>query len=367
MNELDIAIESAIKKGSTDIHIGRTARIRVDGSLVPLVGVAAPDPQTAAQQILAKFPRERSKFFAEKLGRGEDIDLAFSSPSNARIRANIYMCESGMQIALRVIPARRLTATEIGIPFPVADICRRSSGLFVATGANGSGKTTTLAAVVDIINESRGLHILTIEDPIEYVIKSAKSMVSQREIGRDAPDFYSALRSAVRENPDLIVLGEMRDLETTRTAIELAETGHLVFATLHTRTAVSTIDRLVGQFGAGEQPQIRMMLSENLLGVLSQTLVRQKRGGMIAAFEMLTANAAVRNLIREQHVPQILSVLQTGRQSGMCTMEDSLLNLVERGLVSPADALDKAFRPQELLKAMRDSPKIPQNELIGLK
>lgn len=159
----------------------------------------------------------------------------------------------------------------------------------------------------------------------------------------------------------------MRDLETTRTAIELAETGHLVFATLHTRTAVSTIDRLVGQFGAGEQPQIRMMLSENLLGVLSQTLVRQKHGGMIAAFEMLTANAAVRNLIREQRVPQILSVLQTGRQSGMCTMEDSLLNLVERGLVSPADALDKAFRPQELLKAMRDSPKIPQNELIGLK
>ncbi len=369
MNEIDTIVETAIRERATDIHLceGLEPRFRIDNKLVEAKGLPHLPPKTAAEQILAKVPEHQKSKFEESLRNLREIDLSFSSVSQARVRVNIYMCESGMQIALRIVPNKRLTAAEIGMPSPIADICKRKSGLFIVTGASGSGKTSTLAAIIDIINASRNLHILTIEDPVEYLIKSEKSLVSQREVGRDSQSFYSALRSSVRENPDVIMLGEMRDLETTRTAIELSETGHLVFATLHTRTAVSTIDRLIGQFPAAEQPQIRLMISDNLIGILSQVLLAKKSGGLIAAFELLTMTPAVRNLIREQKVTQILNVIQTNRQIGMCTMEDSMLNLVERNVVSPSEAMARAFRPQELLQMMRESPKVPLSEIAGLK
>ena len=369
MNELETILEKAVVKGATDLHIcgGIEPRIRIDNNLLPLKDSPFISPEKTLECIFSKFSDGEKNKFYERIKRFEEVDCSFSTTSNARVRANIFKSENGVQLALRIIPNSRLKASEIGIPFPVTDICKRKSGLFIVTGANGSGKTSTIAAMIDIINESRNLHILTIEDPVEYLIKSRASLVSQREIGRDSPTFYSALRSAVRENPDIIVLGEMRDIETTRTAIELSETGHLVFATLHTRTSISAIDRLVGQFSAGEQPQIRLMISENLLGVLSQTLLRRKRGGMIAAFEFLSTTPAVRNLIREQKIPQILSVLQTGSALGMCTMEDSILNLVERDIVAAEEAMAHAFRPQELLEMMRKSPKIPNGALAGLR
>ena len=210
------------------------------------------------------------------------------------------------------------------------------------------GKSTTIAALIDIMNSTRQVHILTIENPIEHVFKSRKALITQREVGTHTPDFYSALRSSVRENPDVIIVGELRDLETTRTAIELAETGHLVIASLHTRTAISTIDRLIGQFPSAEQQQIRMMISESLIGVLSQTLLVRKSGGLVAAFEVLIATPAVRNLIREQKIPQIKSLMQTGKNIGMFTLDDSLLGLAESGTVSAEEALSKSQSREEL-------------------
>lgn len=333
MIDIDILIEGAIERKATDIHL-RTddcPRLRIDTVLKPDESLPYIAPEIAAERIILK--QQNPEILRQRLRENREIDVAFSSVSGARVRANIYKCESGLQIALRIIPAKRLTAEQIGLPFPIADICRSRSGLFLITGANGSGKTSTLASMIDIINASRNVHILTIEDPIEYVFKNEKSLVSQREIGRDSGSFYEALRMSVRENPDVVVLGEMRDLETTRTAIELSETGHLVFATLHTRTATSAIDRLIGQFPAAEQQQIRLMIADNLIGVLSQTLLPKRAGGLIAAFEFLNVTPAVRNLIREQKVPQIFSIIQMGAKQGMCTMEDSIANLKNRGII----------------------------------
>ena len=333
MIDIDILIEGAIAKKATDIHLRTNdcPRLRIDTVLKPDESLPYIAPEIAAERIILK--QQNPERLRQRLQENREIDVAFSSASGARVRANIYKCESGLQIALRIIPAKRLTAEQIGLPFPIADICRSRSGLFLITGANGSGKTSTLASMIDIINASRNVHILTIEDPIEYVFKNGKSLVSQREIGRDSSSFYEALRMSVRENPDVVVLGEMRDLETTRTAIELSETGHLVFATLHTRAATSAIDRLIGQFPAAEQQQIRLMIADNLIGVLSQTLLPKRAGGLVAAFEFLSATPAVRNLIREQKVPQIFSIIQMGAKQGMCTMEDSIANLKNRGII----------------------------------
>ena len=279
---------------------------------------------------------------------GKDMDCAFSNISGIRLRANIYKTQGGLCAALRIIRPDRLSAGEIGLPFSVTDVCNKKSGLFLITGANGMGKSTTIAALIDIMNSTRQVHILTIENPIEHVFKSRKALITQREVGTHTPDFYSALRSSVRENPDVIIVGELRDLETTRTAIELAETGHLVIASLHTRTAISTIDRLIGQFPSAEQQQIRMMISESLIGVLSQTLLVRKSGGLVAAFEVLIATPAVRNLIREQKIPQIKSLMQTGKNIGMFTLDDSLLGLAESGTVSAEEALSKSQSREEL-------------------
>lgn len=302
MKDLDTIIETAFRKNASDIHLrdGAKARIRIDNSLAEFPDLPTVNMQSLVDEIFDYLTEDERNAMLALRKAGKDMDCAFSNISGIRLRANIYKTQGGLCAALRIIRPDRLSAGEIGLPFSVTDVCNKKSGLFLVTGANGMGKSTTIAALIDIMNSTRQVHILTIENPIEHVFKSRKALITQREVGTHTPDFYSALRSSVRENPDVIIVGELRDLETTRTAIELAETGHLVIASLHTRTAISTIDRLIGQFPSAEQQQIRMMISESLIGVLSQTLLVRKSGGLVAAFEVLIATPAVRNLIREQ-------------------------------------------------------------------
>lgn len=350
MKDLDTIIESAFRKNASDIHLrdGAKARIRIDNSLAEFPDLPTVNMQSLVDEIFDYLTEDERNAMLALRKAGKDMDCAFSNISGIRLRANIYKTQGGLCAALRIIRPDRLSAGEIGLPFSVTDVCNKKSGLFLITGANGMGKSTTIAALIDIMNSTRQVHILTIENPIEHVFKSRKALITQREVGTHTPDFYSALRSSVRENPDVIIVGELRDLETTRTAIELAETGHLVIASLHTRTAISTIDRLIGQFPSAEQQQIRMMISESLIGVLSQTLLVRKSGGLVAAFEVLIATPAVRNLIREQKIPQIKSLMQTGKNIGMFTLDDSLLGLAESGTVSAEEALSKSQSREEL-------------------
>lgn len=350
MKDLDTIIETAFRKNASDIHLrdGAKARIRIDNSLAEFPDLPTVNMQSLVDEIFDYLTEDERNAMLALRKAGKDMDCAFSNISGIRLRANIYKTQGGLCAALRIIRPDRLSAGEIGLPFSVTDVCNKKSGLFLVTGANGMGKSTTIAALIDIMNSTRQVHILTIENPIEHVFKSRKALITQREVGTHTPDFYSALRSSVRENPDVIIVGELRDLETTRTAIELAETGHLVIASLHTRTAISTIDRLIGQFPSAEQQQIRMMISESLIGVLSQTLLVRKSGGLVAAFEVLIATPAVRNLIREQKIPQIKSLMQTGKNIGMFTLDDSLLGLAESGTVSAEEALSKSQSRDEL-------------------
>ena len=368
MRELDIILAAASNARATDIHIGESIipRMRVDTELLPMKLNIPVSMETLFEQIMQSLKPKERDIMLKKFAENKDLDCAFTAFNGNRVRVNVYRSENGLSAALRIIPHVRLSMENIGLPFYMASICKTKSGLFIVSGASGSGKTTTIAAIIDSINDNRNVHIITIEDPVEYVFQSKRALISQREIGLHSPSFYDALRSSMRENPDIIVLGEMRDIETARTAIELAETGHLVFATLHTRTSISTVDRLIGQFPPAEQRQIRLMLSDNLLGVLSQTLLPKSGGGLIAAFELLIANHSIRNLIREEKLPQIYSVLQTGRSQGMMTMEDSLLAYVERGIVSPSDALLKAPMRSQFLEMMRNSQKINASLLRNL-
>ncbi len=357
MIELDTIIESAMRFNATDLHIieNDTPKIRVNGRIKDVHTTTQIPTQLLVEQIFTRLPALSAQKARTSFTKGKDIDCAISTPNGSRARANIYQTNSGLQIAIRLLPSKILQISDIGLPFAITDICKRKSGLFIVTGANASGKTTTLASIIETINTSQQTHILTIENPIEYLFKSRLSLITQREIGTHAESFYSALRSSVRENPDVIMLGEMRDIETTRTAIELAETGRLVFATLHTRTASSAIDRLIGQFPAGEQNQVRIMLSENLIGVLSQTLLEKKGGGLIAGFELLLNTDAIRNMIREQKTPQIQSAIQMGKNVGMISMEQSILQLLERGLITKEEALAKAYRPQDMAQLLQSS------------
>lgn len=335
MTELDMWLGLATNYRATDILMTETRppRLRIDGDVVPMNNANALPVDGVVKDIFSRLSQQQRDRAQKLFDEGNDIDCSFNYIAGARVRCNIYHTADGLSVALRLIPGKRLTAQEIGIPLAAQKICNARGGLFIVTGPNGSGKTSTLAALLDIINETRPVHILTIEDPIEYILKTKRAWISQREVFTHVPNFYQALRSAVRENPDVVVLGEMRDVETTRTALELAETGHLVFATLHTRNAVSSVDRLIGQFTSGEQYQIKMMLSESLLGVLSQILIPRVGGGLIAAFELLLSNPSVRNLIREHKVSQLTTVLQTNQKSGMISMQEALKNMERSGLI----------------------------------
>jgi twitching motility protein PilT len=293
--------------------------------------------------------RNRAEFEATS-----DTDFAYEMAA-ARLRCNVFRDRRGIGAVIRKIPSRILSTKELNLPQAIVDLGKLRKGLVLVTGPTGAGKSTTVAALMDWVNTHRCDHIITIEDPIEFVHEPKKCLIHQRQIGEHTQSFARALRAALREDPDIVLVGEMRDLETVAIAIETAETGHLVFGTLHTSTAASTVDRVIDQFPAERQDQIRTLLAESLKGVVSQTLCKKKGGGRVAAFEILLGSNAVANAIRERKTHQIPSMMQTSRGLGMQTLNDALSRLVKDGLVAPEEAVDKSLERALLVKDLRNA------------
>ena len=327
--------------GASDLHmsVSMPPMVRKDGKMQVLqCNETTLTPDSIKELLTSIMPAKNQEEFA----RRSDSDFAYEIPDLARFRANIFADRKGMGGVFRIIPTKILTAQQLGLSQAIMNLCDLSKGLVVVTGPTGSGKSTTLCAMVDHINKQRNDHIITIEDPIEFTHENQKCLVNQREVGNHTDSFKDALRAALREDPDILLVGEMRDLETISIAIETAETGHLVFGTLHTTTAASTVDRIIDQFPADRQQQIRVMLSESLKGVIAQTLLPKKGGGRVAALEILIVTPAISNLIREGKTFQINSSMQTGKQHGMVMLNEALFNLVQQGIVEPRDAYIKA-------------------------
>ncbi|HCH26524.1 MULTISPECIES: type IV pilus twitching motility protein PilT [Psychrobacter] len=335
-----------VKHKASDLHIsaGMPAMIRVDGEMTR-INMPAMTHQTVHQLIYDIMNDKQRADFEEFF----ETDFSFEIPNLARFRVNAFNQNRGAGAVFRTIPSKVLTMEDLGM----GDVFKRVSdfkrGVVLVTGPTGSGKSTTLAAMIDYINESRKEHILTIEDPIEFVHESKKSLINQREVHRDTLGFEPALRSALREDPDVILVGELRDLETIRLALTAAETGHLVFGTLHTSSAAKTIDRVIDVFPAAEKDMIRAMLSESLQAVISQTLLRRQAGGRIAAHEIMLGTPAIRNLIRENKIAQMYSAIQTGAGDGMITLDQTLKNLVAKGTISKDVARPYAKQPETFL------------------
>ena len=344
-------LDVLVDRGASDLHLSvdERPRIRLDGELEELTGFEPPSPDLLDLLLREITPERQQAEFAET----NDADFAYELPGRARFRVNLFRNRTGVAAVLRQIPREIPTFETLGLPDHLRRLTELSKGLVLVTGPTGSGKSTTLAALIDLVNQTRRDHIITIEDPIEFVHPSQGCLVTQREVGVHTRSFKRALRAALREDPDIVLVGEMRDLETTAIAIETAETGHLVFGTLHTTTAASTVERIVDQFPGDRQEQIRIMLSESLRAVISQTLLKRVGGGRVAAFEILVATPAVSNLIREGKTFQIPSALQTGKAQGMCQMTDSLLELVEQNAVEPREAYLKASDKEALLNKFR--------------
>ncbi|MCA9533348.1 MAG: type IV pilus twitching motility protein PilT [Myxococcales bacterium] len=334
---------------ASDLHLSANvvAMVRKDGEIHPLERRQAYSSEEIAKMIAEIIP-ERSRI---EFDETNDADFAHNIPGLCRFRANVFRDRHGVGAVFRQIPFELLSVEKIGVPPKVLDLCWLTKGLVVVTGPTGSGKSTTLSTLIDFINMNRADHIITIEDPIEFVHPNKKCLVNQREIGEHTTGFKRALRAALREDPDIVLVGEMRDLETIAIAIETAETGHLVFGTLHTTSAASTVDRIIDQFPADQQEQIRIMLSESFRGCIAQVLCKKKGGGRIAAYEVLIGTSAVANLIREGKTVQLKSVMQTGRNLGMQTMNDHLLQHVKNDLVTPEEAYMKS-NDKQLMKSL---------------
>lgn len=332
-----------VQQGASDLHItaGMPPMIRVDGDVrrIKLPALEHKQVHTLIYDIMNDKTR---KDYEDTL----EADFSFEVPGLARFRVNAFNQNRGAAAVFRTIPSEVLTMEQLGMGKVFQDLSLQARGLVLVTGPTGSGKSTTLAAMVDYVNETRSDHILTIEDPIEFVHTSKKCLINQREVHRDTHSFANALRSALREDPDVILVGEMRDLETIRLALTAAETGHLVFGTLHTTSAAKTIDRVIDVFPAAEKDMVRSMLSESLQGVISQTLLKKVNGGRVAAHEIMVGTPAIRNLIREDKVAQMYSAIQTGAAFGMKTLDQSLSELVSKGLISREAARQKAKNPQ---------------------
>ena len=338
---IDGLFRSMAAQHASDLHltIGMPPLIRKDGRIQPLDSGLPPLNASSMTELLRPIVPDKNA--SEFAGR-HDTDFAYEIEGLARFRANIFMDRKGPGACFRVIPSKILTAEELSLSPHILQLCRLTKGLVLVTGPTGSGKSTTLCAMVDYINRTRDDHIITIEDPIEFVHESKKCLMNQREVGTHTDSFKGALRAALREDPDIVLVGEMRDLETVAIAIETAETGHLVFGTLHTTTAASTVDRIIDQFPSDRQAQIRVMLSESLRGVISQTLCRKIGGGRLAALEVLIVTSAVSNLIREGKTFQIPSIMQVGKALGMVSLNDALMELVTKKLVAPEEAYVKS-------------------------
>jgi twitching motility protein PilT len=339
---IDLLFRAMRAAGASDLHLsaGVPPLIRMDGEIMPLDADGERLTAEGVVQLLNPIvPGKNRKQFEET----HDSDFAYEIDGLCRFRGNIFTDRKGMAAVFRVVPTEIVTAEALGLSADILQLCALRKGLVLVTGPTGSGKSTTLAALIDYINRTRSEHIVTIEDPIEFVHDNQRCLVNQREVHSHTRSFKAALRAALREDPDVVLIGEMRDLETISIALETAETGHLVFGTLHTSTASSTVDRIIDQFPANRQSQIRVMLSESLQGIIAQTLCRRVAGGRIAALEVLLVTTAVSNLIREGKTFQIPSMMQMGRANGMVTLNDALLSLVQDGIVAADEAHAKAI------------------------
>jgi len=328
-------LEETVRKGASDLHLleGLPPTLRVDGDLFPL----GPKPLTSADlysfldQLL---PEDRKNMFLKE----KELDFAYEFKGRARFRINLYVQRGSIAFAIRFIPYEIPKLEDLNLPPVLKELTRRQSGLILVTGPTGSGKSTTLASMINLINEERSLHVVTIEDPIEYVYTPRRCVISQREVGEDTHSFGNALKHVLRQDPDVILIGEMRDLETMQAAITAAETGHLVFSTLHTTSAPQTVDRIIDVFPPHQQSQIRSQLSITLEAVITQRLLKKVGGGRVPACEILIATPALRNLIREGKTHQIYSLMELGREYGMQTMEDALNDLLRKRQITREEA-----------------------------
>lgn len=330
--KIEILLEECIKKNASDLHIqvGLPPILRVDGALVPINGIPALTEEMTEKLVFSTLDSEQR----ETLMKDKEFDYSFSFGTLARFRVNAFRERGNLAAAFRLIPNKIPTLEELALPQVVSTFADYPRGLVLVTGPTGSGKSTTLAALINKINQEKSVHIITIEDPIEFTYESKRSLIVQREVHYDTFSFARALKSVLREDPDVVLLGEMRDLETMSSAITIAETGHLVFATLHTNSAAQSIDRMIDVFPAEQQPQIRSQLSNVIMAILSQRLVPAISGGRVAATEIMVANTAVRSIIREGKTHQLDTTIQTGINEGMQTMDRTLVKLIQTGVVS---------------------------------
>ena len=345
-------LEEMVKRGASDLHltVGQKPMMRVDGSITAsqttLFELEAKDTLALAYSILTE--NQKKRFETE-----DELDFSFGIQGLSRFRGNVFKQRGCVTVVIRVIPYEILTFEKLNLPPIVSKLAEKPKGLVLVTGPTGSGKSTTLAAMIDKINSEEPGHILTVEDPIEFVHKHKKSIVNQREVGADTESFKSALKYALRQDPDVVLVGEMRDLETISAALTIAETGHLAFATLHTNSAAETINRIIDVFPSNQQSQVRAQLSFVLEGVITQTLLPRAKGkGRVAALEIMVATPAIRATIRDDKIHQIYSIMQAGKKHGMQTMNDSLAQLVIAGDVTQEEALKRSTDPNELLRAL---------------
>ncbi len=337
-----------IERRASDLHLatGSCPSLRVDGDIVTMEGFLPLTEEVIWQELTQIAPERNIAEFRES----QDTDFAYQWPGRCRFRVNVFRDHHGIGAVLRQIPSKILSTGDLAVPEAVVTLCGAPKGLILVTGPTGSGKSTTLASLIDHINRNRKLHIITIEDPVEFLHENRQSIINQREVLTHTESFKRALRAALREDPDVVLVGEMRDLETIAIAIETAATGHLVLGTLHTSSAVGTVDRVIDQFPSGQQAQIRSMLSDALICVISQTLCKRKGGGRAAAYEVLVVNVAISNLIREGKTFQIPTLMQTGKAQGNRLMVDALTELVEKGQVEAPEAIAKSI-DKEVLRA----------------
>lgn len=344
--DLEVLIETVIKEGGSDLHIseGRTPAIRVGGFLIPLVKHALISRTEAEGFITALLtPENKDRFYKTK-----EIDFSYSYGDAARFRGNGYYQQGRISIALRLIPRKIRTLSELNLPPILETFTRKQQGFFLVVGPVGHGKSTTLSSLLEIINQNRAEHILTIEDPIEYIYEQKKSIIDQREIRIDTDDFKTALLSMFRQDIDVVLIGEMRGTETISTAVTAAETGHLVFSTLHTNNAAQTINRIIDSFPPAQQDQIRVQLAGSLTGIFSQRLIPRISGGLVPAYELLISNNAVSNLIREKRIHEVNTVIETGSGEGMIDLNRSLAELVRAGEITVENAYMHSLNPKTL-------------------
>lgn len=355
MIHIDRILETCIKRNASDIHIsvGRPPVLRLSGRLRQLETKVL-EPEDCVALMKSITPDRNQQELQEEGG----TDFGFAFGDQGRFRVSIFRQKGNISIVLRLIPSRFLSFEQIGLPAICRALCRRPRGLFLVTGPTGSGKTTSLASMLNYINNELDRHIVTVEDPIEYYHVHKKSIINQREVGNDVPSFAEALRRVLRSDPDVILVGEMRDLETISNAILAAETGHLVFSTLHTTGCQGTVNRIIDAFPHEQQDQIRVQLSTSLIAILSQALMPRKPSGMVAAYEFLVVTPAIANLIRENKTFRIDSAIQTGKKYGMQLLDDHLWQLYERGSIDAADMLDRARQPGELQEKLEKAGKL---------